>query len=140
MYTRDYVLRLIERFGRALIALRNRILGRAVEAADVRAELEDLAQQAGLDLDVARQLDAGMLIMWLAPTGEVDPPRFWLLAELLYLTGLQAHQSGAGDRGRGDLGRAQALFARLPGESTPSPDFATAQQRSEEIAQLLRDR
>ena len=137
MYTRDYVLRLIERFGRALIALRNRILGRAIDTADLRAELRDIAQQAGLDLDVARSLDARMLLMWLAPTDELAPPRFWLMAELLYLEGLHARETASGDQGRADLERAYAVFSRLPPDWKAAEELASAGDRSLELRQLL---
>ena len=137
MYTRDYVMRLIERFGRALIALRNRILGRAIDAADVQAELREIAQQAGLDLNIARNLDPQMLLMWLAPTGEIDPARFWLMGELLYLHGLQAHTSEEGDAGRADLQRAHAVFSRLPADWRPADDQSSAGDRCREIGELL---
>ncbi len=137
MYTRDYVLRLIERFGRALIALRDRILRREVTTEELRAQLREVAQGAGLDLDLARSLDPGMLLMWLAPTGEIDPPRFWLLAELLYLEGAHARESAADDLGRADMERALAVFAKLPPEWQPFPDMATAGERASELRAVL---
>jgi hypothetical protein len=137
VYRHDYVMRLIERFGRALIALRDRILGRTVDAAELRSQLADIADQAGVSLEVARSLDSRTLLMWLAPTGEVDEPRFWLLAELLYLEGLHARQTGAPDAGRGDLARARTIFDRLPAGWAPSADFPSAGDRSAEIAGLL---
>ena len=136
MYRRDYILRLIERFGRMLIALRNRILRREIEAADVVAELRDIAQQAGLDLELARRLDPAMLVLWLAPTDDVDEPKLWLMAELLYLEGLQALSRGGGDA-RGDFARALGIFARLPPEWRPSDDLATAGERVAELRRLL---
>ena len=137
MYTRDYVMRLIERFGRALIALRNRILGRELVEASARGELRQIAAQAGLDLDVARGLDPAMLLMWLAPTGEPDPPRFWLMAELLYLEALVARGEGHEDDARADFARARALFARLPPEWRPADELASAGERLREIADTV---
>ncbi|HSC28640.1 MAG TPA: hypothetical protein VLD67_15290 [Vicinamibacterales bacterium] len=137
MYQRDYVLRLIEQFGRVLVALRNRILRREADAADVRAEVHEMARQAGLDLDIARSLDPGMLLIWLAPTGDVDPPKFWLLAELLYLDALQARQGTAGSGGHTDLERALALFSRLPPDWRPFDEFASAGERAGEVRRLL---
>jgi hypothetical protein len=137
MYTRDYVLRLIERFGRALIALRDRILRREVTTEELRAQLREVAEGAGLDLELARSLDPRMLLMWLAPTGEIDPPRFWLLAELLSLEGAHARASATGDLGRADFGRAHALFSRLPADWQPSAEVATAGERALELRQLL---
>ena len=56
MYRYDYILRLIEQLSRALIALRNHILNREVASTEVRAELEAMARQAGIDLAVARRV------------------------------------------------------------------------------------
>jgi hypothetical protein len=135
VYRRDYILRLIERFGRMLIALRNRILRREIDTADVVAELRDIAQQAGLDLALARQLDPAMLAFWLAPTDDVDEPKLWLMAELLYLEGLQARS--AGEEWRSDFARALAIFGRLPADWRPADHLATAGERRVELRQLL---
>ena len=108
MYRRDYILRLIERFGRMLIALRNHILHREIESADARAQVHEVAREAGLDLEIARKLDPGALVMWLAPTGDIDAPRLWLMAELLHLVALDAKESGEEGAGRADSVRPPA--------------------------------
>jgi len=136
MYRDDYILRLIERFGAALSALRDRILRRTREETAVTPEIHEIARQAGLDLDVARGLDPELLLMWLAPTGEPDPARLWLMAELLYLGGLHSKGSGA-VQWRGDLQRALAVLRRVPPEWRPGDAFATAGERAEEISALL---
>ena len=136
MYRRDYVLRLIERLGMALIALRNRLLQRKGDQPLAMAELGDIAREAGLDLDVARQLDPAMLLMWLSPTGELDPARDWLLAELLYLSGLQS-ESANPSSGSGDFRRALALFSRIPPEWHPPGELAAAGERIAELRERL---
>jgi hypothetical protein len=133
MYRRDYVLRIIERFGRMLIALRNHILQREVEADDVRAQLGEVAREAGLDMAIARRLDPAALLMWLAPTADFDAPRLWLMAELLYLEALDARASSAEGGGRADFARALALFDHLPPDWKPTDGFVTAAARAEEI-------
>ena len=137
MYRRDYILRLIERFGRMLIALRNRILRREVKTADVIAELSEIAQQAGLDLALARQLDPATLVLWLAPTDDVDEPKLWLMAELLYLEGLAARSARRRGEARRDFLRALALCSRLPTDWRPADDLATAGERMAELQRLL---
>lgn len=137
MYQRDYILRLIERFGRMLVALRNRILRRETESAPLQSEIHDIAREAGLDLDLARRLDPETLLLWLSPTGEVDEAKFWLLGELLYLSGLDARETGDGDGGRGDLSRALAVFVRVRADWRPHPDLASASERSQEIRRHL---
>jgi hypothetical protein len=138
MYRYDYILRLIERFGQALRVLRDRILRREVKAADMREELREVASLSGLDLDVARRLDGGMLLMWLSPTGDVDPPRFWLMGELLYLEGLAARQEGGGDTGRADLEAALTVFSQVPEGWRPQEDLASAGERIAEIRGMLK--
>jgi hypothetical protein len=133
VYRRDYILKLIERFGRMLIALRNHILKRDLASEDVMAQIQEVAHEAGLDLDIARRLDPASLVMWLAPTHDFDEPRLWLLAELLYLTALDAEESGAEGAGRADLARALALYSHLPVDWKPSDEFPTAGQRAAEV-------
>ena len=136
MYRHDYLLRLIERLGAALIALRNRILNRASEDTTIGAEIGEIARQAGLDIDVARKLDPELLLTWLAPTGEPDPAKLWLMAELLYLEGLHAHSAGH-QHWRADLERALALLVLLPLDWRPGDAFATVGERAGEIRQIL---
>jgi hypothetical protein len=136
MYRRDYILRLIERFGRALLALRNAILRREADPQHVQAQIGEIADQAGLDLAVARRLDPGMLLMWLAPTDDFDMPRLWLMAELLYLHGLEADRIPDGDS-RADFERALALFAHLPPDWRPTDDQAMAAERAAELRDIL---
>lgn len=137
MYQRDYILRLIERFGRMLIALRNRILTREAEPAPAQAELHDIAREAGLDLDFARRLDPEMLLQWLAPTGEVDEAKFWLLGELLYLAGLEAEGRSEADGGAADFSRSLAVFSRVRADWRPHADLASAGERSLELTRRL---
>jgi hypothetical protein len=136
VYRQDYVLRLIEQLGRALRAFRDRILRQEVAEADLRATITEVAQQAGIDLDVARRLDPASLLMWLAPTGDIDEPRIWLVAELLHLSGRHGADA-APTAGRGDLLRALALFQRLDPQWRASDGFPTAGERADEVRRLL---
>jgi hypothetical protein len=117
--------------------MRDRLLRREADQAVFRAQIGDLAQQAGLDLDIARRLDPASLLMWLAPTGEIDEPRLWLMAELLVLEALQAR--GAGGDGRSDLQRALAIYARLPQPWRPSDEFPTVAERAAEVRGWLHE-
>ena len=136
MYRHDYILRLIERFGAALITLRDKILRRQRDEVAVRAEIGEVARQAGLDLDVARSLDPQQLLIWLAPTGQPDPAKLWLMAELLYLEGLRAHTSGA-PGWQADFERAFAILSHVPPQWRPNDTFASAEERAGEIRKLL---
>lgn len=136
MYRYDYVLRLIKHLGAALVTLRDKILRRQRDEVAVRAEIGEIASQAGLDLDVARSLDPQQLMMWLAPVGDPDPAKLWLMAELLYLEGLESKTSG-GLGWRGDLERAAAILAHLPDDWRPDAPLASAGERAAEIRTLL---
>ena len=136
MYRHDYILRLIERFGAALISLRNKILRRASDETVVTVEIQEIARQAGLDLAVARSLDPEALLMWLAPIGDPDPAKLWLMAEILYLEGLHSKTSGLSGW-RGDFDRALALLLELPPDWTPGDAFAAAGERAQEIRDHL---
>ena len=48
---------LIERLGQVLRTLRDRLLQRELSNDDLRAEIQEIAREAGLDLAVARRLD-----------------------------------------------------------------------------------
>lgn len=137
MYRRDYILRLIERFGHILRALRDRILRREITMEEFHREIHEIAGEAGLDLELARQLDPRMLLMWLSPTGDIDEPKFWLMAELLYLEGMNAGGTGPDGAGREDLARARAIYGRLPADWRPSANFPSAGERYDEISRLL---
>jgi hypothetical protein len=134
MFSRDYILRLIEQLARTLIALRNRILRQESGESESLAEINAIAQQAGLDLDVARRLDPASLLVWLAPFRDSDPGRLWLMAELLYLAAQASASDSVGDA---DLKRARAIYERLPPDWRPSPDLPAAGDRLTEIRGLL---
>ena len=137
MYRQDYLLRLIEQFAQALAALRARITGRSVWPADTHKEIAAIAREGGLDLDVARGLDTNSLMMWLAPMGDVDPARFWLLGELLLVAGLQLREEGHNIRARADFERARAVFGKLDADWRPQAGLASAGERMGEIQTLL---
>ena len=107
MHERDYILRVIEQLGAALVELRRRILGRR-DVVEVRGALAEVAGRAGLDVELLRGFDVDTLRMLVSPTGEVEPARCWLMAEVLYLDGLESAMSG-GD-GRASFVKARALY------------------------------
>ena len=95
MYRYDYVLRLIERLAQVLRTLRDRLLQRQLSNEDLRAEIQEIAREAGLDLAFARRLDPATLATWLAPHPDaVNADRVWLMAELLFVEALSARAEG----------------------------------------------
>ena len=141
MYRYDYVLRLIERLGQVLRTLRDRLLQRQLTNDDLRAEIREIAREAGLDLAFARRLDPGTLATWLAPVPDrVDEDRVWLMAELLYVEALASRAAGDERQAEGDLDRALVLFGRISPTWRPGTDLATAGERVAELQGLLDDR
>lgn len=98
-FNQDYVMRLIEQLGHALGRIAALLLNRPPDPpAELETELNGLAHEAGLDLALARRLTPESLQIMIAPAGTINPGRCRFLAELLYLHGVQAEQSGrAGD-------------------------------------------
>lgn len=108
---RDYILRLIEQAALVIARIRQRILGGDVTTA--RDELRAEASRHGVDLALARALDPHSLLLLLSPTGEPEPARCWLIAELLYLDGLQAQTAGELDQALRSYENALRLFLAL---------------------------
>jgi hypothetical protein len=136
---KDYLLRQIEVLGQLLVAIRKMILGGESDGAAVEARLREAAGKGGMDLELARAATPDTLRLLIAPTGEIEPGRCWLLAETLYLDGIRARLSedpaGASD----SLGKARMLFSLLAPMGAFLVGFPEASVRLEEIDGLLAD-
>jgi hypothetical protein len=139
MQQRDYILRMIEQVGAILVALRERILGRAVTSGQVESQLRSTLQQVGFDLDIARLADPASLEQMVAPTGELDPTRGWMVAEALYLDGLEAQIDDRADQARASLEKALRLFRLFDPRYLIPTGFPEAKERIEEIEERLRE-
>jgi len=142
MHQTDYILRMIEEMGEILIRIRKKILGQEEEKeapvdADFGSLSRSLSRLAGVDLSLARSASADTLAMLVAPSGEVDPTRCWILAETLYLDGLHASQEGRDDDARGSLDRAHRLFALVKPGGVYLVGFPEAAERMREIEARL---
>ena len=133
MPQKDYILRQIEVLGAALVAIRKMILGGGAETADVETRLQEVSQQGGMALDLARAASPDTLHMLIAPTGEIEPGSCWLLAESLYLDGLLAIQLGEEDRAADSLAKARMLFTLLKPMGAFLVGFPEATERIREI-------
>ena len=139
MPQRDYILRLIEQMGAALVALRNRILGRGAPPQEIHDELAGLASRSGFDLALLRGFSGETLHMLVSPTGEVEPARCWLMAELLYLDGLEALVDGRDDEAREGLTKARLLFGLIEPGGGMLVGLPEAGERVREIEERLGD-
>jgi hypothetical protein len=137
MPQRDYLLRQIEMLGELLVAIRNLILGRATPSAVIHARLQRLSRQGGMELELAQAATPETLRMLIAPTGEVEPGRCWLLAETLYLDGLEAELTGERPRAVDSLAKARMLFSLLAPMGAFLVGFPEARERVEEIERRL---
>jgi hypothetical protein len=99
---RDYLLRMIEQMGSVFARIRQMILGGSTVTEE---ELRSAASRAGADLGVVRALDADSLVNLLSTSGEVDPTRTWVMAELLYVDALAEEVNG-------EAGEALDLYAK----------------------------
>ncbi len=139
MVQKDYILRQIEVLGAALIAIRKMIYGGKAETADVETRLQEVSQQGGMALDLARASSPDTLHMLIAPTGEIEPGSCWLLAETLYLDGLQAQLVGDGDRAADSLAKARMLFSLLKPMGAFLVGFPEASERIREIDEIVEE-
>lgn len=137
MTSKDYLLRQIEMLGEILVAIRRLILGGGASATKVFSRLEEVAGKGGMDLEFARAADPDTLRFLIAPTGEIEPGRCWLLAEVLYLDGLQAREMGDEDRWMDSLQKARMLFSLLAPMGAFLVGFPEGAERVAEIDELL---
>ena len=132
MAQQDYILRLIEQLGAALIQLRKAILGKGVEESEVEHVLRRSAAGVGMDLELARVASPESLRAMIAPTGEVDPMRAWLMGETLLTDALHHRSMGRVEACLGGLTRARALFT-LVGKDAFLAGYPEADERIAEI-------
>lgn len=119
--------------GVVLRALLQMILNRQASPSEVRAALQQVLTQVGFDLDIALVADADTLLRMVAPNGEVEPGRGWMVAEAMYLDGLDAALDGRASEAHYSLEKARRLF-RMFDRSTPLvAGFPEAQARIREI-------
>ena len=137
MAQRDYILRMIEQIGAAMIRLRQMILGGSESAETIRLEFQSIARSAGVDLEMARLATPDTLIALISVGGEVNPSRAWFTAELLYLDALDAETSGNFDRGRLSYQKAVRLFALLEPAGGFLVGWPEAGQRVQEVRSRL---
>jgi hypothetical protein len=134
---RDYILRMIEQIGAAMIRLRQVILGGSESAQTIRLEFQSIARSAGVDLEMARLATPDTLIALLSVGGEVNPSRAWFTAELLYLDALDAETSGDTDRARLSYQKAVRLFSLLEPGGGFLVGWPEAGQRVQEVRDKL---
>ena len=137
MHQRDYILRIIEQLGSVRAELRRRILGGRADPAAVTKDLAGVAGQAGIDLDLLRGFSVETLHMFVAPTGEIEPARCWLMAEVLYLDGLQANVEGRREDAHRSLSKARVLFTLIEPGGGMLLGLDEAADRIEEIDGIL---
>lgn len=137
MVQRDYILRMIEELGAALIALRKAIFGGKASGAEVEDTLRRAASSAGMDIELARAASAEALPAMVAPTGEVEPARCWVLAEALMTDGVHRLQSGEFAAARSSLAKAATLFDLVGPGGAFLTGFPEARVRIAEIEGLL---
>ena len=132
MHQRDYILRMIEQFGAMLAELRRRIL-KQTNLREVRADLDRTASESGFSIELLRGFDLPTLHLLAATTGEVDPTRCWMMAEILYLDGLEAALSDSDEDAGDSLLKARGLFELLRPRGGMLVGWPEASERIAEI-------
>lgn len=137
MTSRDYILRMIEQFGQVVLAVRRMIFGGGAGSPEAEERLKGLASQAGLDLELARAATPETLMLFAAPSGEIEPARCWMYAETLLLDGIDATLASDVFRARSSLRKAEMLFGLLAPAGAFLVGFPEAAERLEEIRTRL---
>lgn len=137
MVQRDYILRMIEELGAALIALRKAIFGGAAPVGEVEDAIRRAASGAGMDIELARAASVEALPAMVAPTGEVEPARCWVLAEALMTDGVHQLERGKHGPARSSLAKAAVLFELVGPGGAFLTGFPEARVRIAEIEELL---
>ena len=140
MTRQDYLLRQIEMLGELLQAIRRMILGGEVNSSELRARLREVSGKGGMELELAQAATPDTLRILIAPTGEIEPGRCWLLAETLYLDGLQAESEEDEARAIDSLLKARMLFSLLAPMGAFLVGFSEASERIGEIEEMLASR
>ncbi|MFC1790887.1 hypothetical protein ACFL0I_00250 [Gemmatimonadota bacterium] len=139
MVQKDYLLRQIEVLAQLLIAIREMIFGGEAGGGDVEARLQEVAGRGGMDLELARAATPDTLRMLIAPTGEIEPGRCWLLAETLYLDGVHRQLLGHSAPASDSLAKAGMLFSLLQPMGAFLVGFPEAAERVREIEERMEE-
>jgi hypothetical protein len=110
---------------------------RAGPTAELRAELDALAEQAGVDLVVARRLTPESLELLVAPADTSDPLRCWLVAELFYVSARLSEREGDTAAAREADLRALHLFERVDPGRVPEAGLPDPRSRAAELRDRL---
>lgn len=138
LHRQDYIIRLIEQMGSALVQLAQKILNLTPsELPETEAELNALAHRVGMDLGLARRLDVESLHVMITAAGTVDPGRCWILAELLYLQGLQAERGQQLEAAQQSYSRSLHLYGLVEPQYTPLIELPAAAERLRELNERL---
>ena len=139
MTSRDYLLRQIEMLGQILVAIRKLILGGEASDSEIQARLQEVSGKAGMDLELARAATPDTLRLLIAPSGEIEPGKCWLMAESLLLDGIQSRHVGDEDRSQDSLRKARMLFSLLAPMGAFLVGFPEGKERMQEIDEFLRE-
>jgi hypothetical protein len=128
---------MIEEMGMVLARLREIIFARTGNRARIEGEIQQALQGIGFDFEVARLADASTLERMVAPTGEVEPARAWLIAEGFYLEGIEAQLDERKTDARLSFDKALRLYGLVAPDAILPTGFTEANERIQEIEQRL---
>ncbi len=89
-------------------------------------------------IEMLRVATPDTLAMLVAPTGDVEPGRCWLMAEALYLDGLTSELEERREDALNSLDKAARLFSLLEPGGVYLVGFPEASERLDEIRERVR--
>lgn len=137
MAQKDYIMRMIEQLGAALVALRRLIMAGTASREVVDRTLRESADSVGFNLDLARSATVDTVRLLVAPTGEIEPGRCWLIAEVLYLDGLDLELQSEAEAAANQFEKAAALYELLEPEGLFIAGLPEATERLAEIRERV---
>ncbi len=113
-----------------------RILGGSATEQEVHDAIDRAGANVGIDARLALLATPETLELMVAPTGEVDATRCWVLAESLFVAGVHAEAAADPDRAVAYLLKARRLYSLLD-PSLVASGFPEAGERSTDIDRRL---
>lgn len=137
MTQQDYLLRMIETLGKILIGIRKMLLEGEISAEEAAPQIRAAAEKAGLDLDFICSVHDETLVMLMSPTGEVEPGRCWITAELLMVDALRCREEGDTMGALARFNRSLLLYRLLDPGTVVARGFPEVRERIEEVESLV---
>ena len=137
MQRRDYIMRMIEQLGVAILRIRDMIARKATPA-EIRSEMNATAASAGIDLEMAKLASPDTVLSLMSIGGEINPSRCWLTAELLMVDAMEAEAGERIDDALLSYEKALRLYGLLEPGGAFIVGWPEAATRAEEVTHRMK--